>query len=896
MASAFNLLNGQRIAVDGDEVFVVYTEQQHGWECTMLRWYNGTAWSDPMYVAGDTRNANEPDIVAQDGVAHIVYTDYNDRDADVVYRTFSNGAFGNTVQVSNPIAFATSQDPAIAIEPDGDVHVVWEDLSDGDSDILYRGTIALRWGAIQDVTLGTASEVDPDVAYGDRKIHVVYSGDVLSDWDIYYTYNMGTGWQRGIEISHDTRNDIQGHPSMALMGTKIQVSYEQLVGMFNRIYIVTYDGRWSQGTQISSGTANTNYYLPRIDTEDDNTVLVYRSFQGVISKALLRYNNGTEWADEMEVSGGDTRISFQDPDAVLVDGDAHVTWYGSSLAGYSVYYRRTLPDTTPPQARVEPIVPYWMDGGRMLLDWTATDDRDLSQVTLQFRYSTDNATWGRWTVVGVREGLNGTSTQGSMSFTPTDGDGFYEFKAWARDAANNTEPPTTLPEAMGGIDTADPTGSIVINGGDEFTTNSTVSLALTFDDTTSGVAKVRFADEAIGGDEPWENPVSTKEWTIGTDEGEHTVAYQIMDLSGRLSREFTDTIYLDIADPYGTITMTLAEEWTTTREVGLTLTYGDSGSGVSMVRFADEAVGGDEPWENPVETRMWTLPEGEGMHTIAYQVLDAAGRTSEVYTVSVGLDTVAPTGSIIIGGVDTVTTERTVTLTLTAEDETSGVAGIRVLNEAVGGDEPWENPVETLEWELTAGSGEKTVRYQVVDEAGLTSPVYTAIITLDVDVPTGTIALTTGALLINTATVSLDLSFADDTSAIAGIRIQEDAIGGDEPWENPVENMEFTLSTGDGEKTIYFQIVDAAGQESQVYSVSVTLDTSNPYVENTDPLPLAEKVPVNQVITVRFSEIMDRNSVERAFTLSFLDGGVPNNVAGTFNWSSDGKSLTFTPL
>ena len=64
----------------------------------------------------------------------------------------------------------------------------------------------------------------------------------------------------------------------------------------------------------------------------------------------------------------------------------------------------------------------------------------------------------------------------------------------------------------------------------------------------------------------------------------------------------------------------------------------------------------------------------------------------------------------------------------------------------------------------------------------------------------------------------------------------------------------------------------------------------------TDPLPLAEKIPVDKVITVRFSEIMDTDSVERAFTLTYLDGGVPNNVGGTFNWSTDGKTITFTPL
>ena len=34
-----------------------------------------------------------------------------------------------------------------------------------------------------------------------------------------------------------------------------------------------------------------------------------------------------------------------------------------------------------------------MDGGRMVLEWNARDDYALSTVTVQYRYSTDNATW-----------------------------------------------------------------------------------------------------------------------------------------------------------------------------------------------------------------------------------------------------------------------------------------------------------------------------------------------------------------------------------------------------------------------------------------------------------------------------------------------------------------------
>jgi len=203
--------------------------------------------------------------------------------------------------------------------------------------------------------------------------------------------------------------------------------------------------------------------------------------------------------------------------------------------------------------------------------------------------------------------------------------------------------------------------------------------------------------------------------------------------------------------------------------------------------------------------------------------------------------------------------------------------------------------VDLLAWQLTEGGGLKTVRYQVLDAAGLTSQVYTATITLDQDVPTASIALASGALVVNTATVTLSLSFDDDTSGVVGIRVQEEAIGGDEPWEDPVESLEFQLSAGDGEKTVRLQVVDAAGHESQVYSVSFTLDSTNPFVDLTEPDDLAEKVPVDRAITVRFSEAMDTATAEAAFSLTHEKDGASTEVPGTFTWSSDGKTMTFTP-
>jgi hypothetical protein len=888
----------ERVDADGDHVYVTYLRDIGGNDIGFMRFHNGTQWSTELAIGGSQYQMSAPVVVAVDDKAHIAYVDWTDGDGDIYYTIYSKGSWQRPIQVSIPIAGVEAWHPEMDVE-DGLAHIVWSEDTDGDRDIYYRTVRGAVMSNIVEISVDPRTETNnfPSINVHDGDIHVTYTMFTGSDNDIYHRMFNGS-WSDPYEVGNMASADWQYYPQTVVTSEGIHVFYSQRdSGGDTLTYMRTFTGdKWVTPKYVGRATASGNELMMRVAAEEDHMVITY-STDISPSKILFRHYSNGSWEDEVVVdslTSGIVRL----PDIDLVDGTVHIVWraYDSRTRAYNTMYIAGDLEIDPPSASVQPIDPYWLPSARLMLSWEATDDYWLSSVVLQYRYSDDNATWGRWTEVRTID-AHGQYMNGVVSFRPTDGDGYYEFKAYARDTSGKSEAPSNDPEAMAGYDTLAPTGSISINEGDEYTGDPNVTLHLVYEDSTSGVDKVRFGEETVGGDEPWENPVRTKEWELGTAEGEYTIAYQVIDLSGKVSQVYTDTIFLDLADPYGTITMTAIPEWTSKPDIDLNITYEDTGSGVSKVRFADEMVGGDEPWDNPAPTKRWTLPEGEGTHTVAYQIMDAAGRTSEVYTFSIGLDTVAPKGSIIIEGGDTYTTERAVTLTLTAEDVTSGVAGIRVGNEEfVGGDEPWDNKVDTLEWELPEGSGLKTVYYQVLDVAGLASEVYTATITLDVDVPTGAIALSTGGDVINTRSVELALTFEDLTTDIVGIRVQEEAVGGDEPWDNPVETMSFQLSPDDGMKTIYFQVLDEAGHVSDVYQLSFMLDTSNPTVVETDPAALATDVPVNKVILVRFSEIMDKNSVERAFTLSFMDAGVPNNVGGTFNWSTDGKSVTFTPL
>jgi len=123
-------------------------------------------------------------------------------------------------------------------------------------------------------------------------------------------------------------------------------------------------------------------------------------------------------------------------------------------------------------------------------------------------------------------------------------------------------------------------------------------------------------------------------------------------------------------------------------------------------------------------------------NTLEYWSVDELG--IEVFPhktlTQVKLDKTAPVGSIQIGNGGNYTTSTSVTLTLTATDLLSGVSQIRLSNDGVWDTEAWETPSTTADWTLTMGSGEKTVYFQIMDNAGLTS-LYSASIMLDMVKP-----------------------------------------------------------------------------------------------------------------------------------------------------------------
>ena len=178
-------------------------------------------------------------------------------------------------------------------------------------------------------------------------------------------------------------------------------------------------------------------------------------------------------------------------------------------------------------------------------------------------------------------------------------------------------------EKTGPADTTPPTGSVVINSGNSFTSTTSVTLTLSATDP-SGVTHMCISN--TNSCSSWETNAASKPWTLAGGDGTKTVYVWFRDgLGNENSTPFSDTIILDTISPVGSIVINGGAGSTNTTSVTLTLSFTDA-STVDM-RFSDDGSSWSG-WEAFAVTKAWDLTSGNGMKTVYVEYRDMAGNLS----------------------------------------------------------------------------------------------------------------------------------------------------------------------------------------------------------------------------------------------------------------------------
>ncbi|WP_414853743.1 Ig-like domain-containing protein [Brevibacillus sp. IT-7CA2] len=391
----------------------------------------------------------------------------------------------------------------------------------------------------------------------------------------------------------------------------------------------------------------------------------------------------------------------------------------------------------------------------------------------------------------------------SVPITATDSAGNIFTKVMTIQVTDVNEPPTTA--------------TVTINGGAAITNLANVTLTMTHDDPDATKPEYRLTNVEGGPWSEWKSFVTPVTWTLTTGEGTKTVFMELRDGTGTVLQA-QDSIVLDMTPPAGTIEINNGNVATSSEKVELTIQGSDANGPVELMLSNDNNFTGSwipVPVNNKLE---WNLASGDGQKTVYAKFRDGAGN---LFTTSdtIVLDKTPPVVTGVANG-----SFYTTDVTPVFDDGTATLNGAPFFSG-------------------TKVSVEGKYTLVVTDTAGNTT---TVTFTLDKTAPTGTLVINNGATHTNSQDVTLQID-ATDVSSKVKMKLSNDNIS----WsalEDVATAKAWKLTNGDGQKTVYLQLIDEAGNPHDLQA-SITLDTVAPAVTGVENNKL-----YNHSVTISFNE------------------------------------------
>ncbi len=321
-------------------------------------------------------------------------------------------------------------------------------------------------------------------------------------------------------------------------------------------------------------------------------------------------------------------------------------------------------------------------------------------------------------------------------------------------------------------------------------------------------------------------------WTLEGPEGIHYVHAKFKDAAGNESEAITASIQSDFTPPVVNIfSINEGAEYCVDAQKKVVLQI-DVDDAVQMaISHAPmrDTTHARALWEPYQATKAWTLEGEDGLKIVYAYFKDVAGNATAEYSTKIILDRMPPSelGISINRGAKWFNNS---TAKADIQLHAIGATEMMLSNSSKFTNAVWEQyQVEKNAWELDISGKEATVYAKMRDAAGNLSEVISTSIMVDVDPPRNPgLVIDNGAkyVLDKDRQIKLELKVDDGQY----MRISRNDEFRNARWEPFASQKIIILSEPDGEKVFYAQFRDEAGNDSEVISAGIILDTSPPKI------------------------------------------------------------------
>ena len=339
--------NANVMAASGNVVHLVYTDERGlAGEVYYQRSIDGGAsWQTAVQLtSNDGRFSGYPTIVVSNNEVHVAWTDRRNGNDDIYYRKSSDGGttWGTETRITNDPA--DSSYPSLSVS--GPVlHLVWTDNRFDDGEVYYCRSLnsGMTWGDRIRLTNHIGNSVNPSVSAADNDVHVVWQDDRNGNTEIYYKRSTDSGLTWGPDVRLTNNGSASNTPSAAVMGKTIIVVWSDLREGSAEIFglrSVDSGDTWSEAirmTNIPRESLN-----PKIAMEGAFAFLTWHELSDVANNwevhSRFSTDGGATWTPRRQISA---EAGFSGHASVCVeDLLVMIVWTDNRFGDTELMYRR----------------------------------------------------------------------------------------------------------------------------------------------------------------------------------------------------------------------------------------------------------------------------------------------------------------------------------------------------------------------------------------------------------------------------------------------------------------------------------------------------------------------------------------------------------------------------
>jgi hypothetical protein len=304
----------------------------------------------------------------------------------------------------DPSESITSFNNAWCVASSGaNVHVVWHDDRDGNTEIYYKHSSdnGTNWETDMRLTDESSWSERPSVAVSDSLIHVAWYDGRLGPPAIFYKHSLDNGTNWGTDVNLTTTAGVAYHPSVAVSDSIVHVAWTDMSAGPQIYYTRSLDNgiTWETAKLITPSAPAAGKNLASIAVSDSLVHVVWMDMRAVPQIYYTRsLDNGVTWETDRSISPD----SSQFPSIAVSDSLVHVVYadfrYGEAFP--KIYYLRSLDNGTTwetEQMLADSFASWYpsvaVSGSYVHVVWPDSRHGDPSEI--YYKRSLDNGTnWG----------------------------------------------------------------------------------------------------------------------------------------------------------------------------------------------------------------------------------------------------------------------------------------------------------------------------------------------------------------------------------------------------------------------------------------------------------------------------------------------------------------------